>query len=158
MLARLEAQNLLTQTSEVKNLGLIMALYIKAVADLRSGFLLEDEEEVTDATFTWTPSNFEDYINAYSTKYGITLHGPPGIDDLTSNLDSDVTLPTAEASWGWTSAYKAYKRSHGNIGGDGLDITTWSSADRKKYRFDSKDPLKAPELKALKAGAVMSFE
>lgn len=167
MLARLEAQNLLKENSEVKNLGMIMALYIKIASVMRSGDLLEVDEEDTHGRFTWDPSSFDDYVNAYGTKYGITLYGPPKLDDLTANLDTDVTLPTAEASWGWTKAFKAYQRSYASgapqvgrgkstIGGDALDITTWSSADRKGYSFDEKDPLTAAEIKSLKAGAVLS--
>lgn len=168
MLARLEAQKLLSETSDVKNLGLIMALFIKVASNLRSGSLLEDDDEETNArpsSFTWSPAKFDDYINAYAAKFGITLHGPDDMDGLTAELDTDVSLPAAEESWGWAQAFKSYQKNHGGsppigrsksgIGGDALDITTWTSAERKQYSFDKKDPIKAAELKALKEGKVM---
>lgn len=170
MLARLEAQNLLNETSEIKNLGLIMGLYIKFSADMRYGSLLEDDEEETIAPpeFTWTPSNFDHYINAYATKFGITLHGPSNIDGLTAEMDTDLLLPTAGESWDWDTAFKSYQKRYATsppmgrqskpqIGGDNLDITTWSSAERKGYSFSKKDPLKAADLKALKEGMVMNI-
>lgn len=46
---------------------------------------------------------------------------------------------------------------HGPIGGDQYDITTWSSAERKKHSFDKKDPLDKKMIKALKQGLVMQL-
>lgn len=171
MLARLESQKLLDETSGVKNLGLIMALYIKFAAESWVKDLLDDDGEEEANThpsqFTWVPGNFDDYINAYANKYGITLYGLVDMDGLTATLETDVSLPTAEADWGWAASFKAYQKryghssswgrgpSKGKIGGDSLDITTWSSTERKQASFDKKDPFSATDLKNLKAGMVM---
>lgn len=170
MLARLEAQNLLDENSAVKSLGLIMALYIKLASEMRDGSLLEGDDKETIARptrFTWIPDQFDDYINAYATTYGITLRGLDNIDDLTAELDTEVSLPRAEASWGCSAAFKSYQKNYAGsppigpskstIGGDSLDITSWTSAERKKYSFDKKDPLSAAMLKKIKEGMVMSM-
>lgn len=167
MLSRLGAEDLLADVSEVKNLGLIMALYIKLAADFRSGSLLEegeDEKTTKPSRFSWTPSHFDDYINGFATKYGITLRGLDNIDDLTADLKTDVQLPADEASWGWDKAFKSYSKEYAacppvgggkpHIGGDNFDITSWSSAERKRYN-SNKDPLTKKDLDALKAGMVM---
>lgn len=43
------------------------------------------------------------------------------------------------------------------IGGDTLDITTWTSEERKRKSFDKKDPLGKAEIDAIKNGLVMSL-
>lgn len=170
MLSRLGAEDLLADVSEVKNLGLVMALYIKLADGFRSASLLEGDEEekiVQPAPFRWTPSKFDDYINGFASKYGITLSGLDDIDYLTADLDTDVQLPSDETSWRWDKAFKKYSKRYATsppmgggkakIGGDNLDITAWSSAERKKYSFDEKDPLTKQDLDALKAGMVMQM-
>lgn len=170
MLARLEAENLLDEVSAVKNLGLIMALYIKLASTLRNMSLLDqdDKESVTrPVQFTWVPDRFDNYINAYGTKFGITLRGLGDIDDLTADLDTDASLPPSELSWGWSRHFKSYQKKHARsppigrskskIGGDSLDITSWTSAERKKYSFDKKDPLSAALLRSIKEGEVLSL-
>lgn len=168
MLSRLEAKGLLCDGSEVKNLGLIMALYIKLARELRDGSLLE--EKWLDCTskpvsFRWYPSRFEDYINAYALKFGITLQGMDDIDLLTAGLDTDVELAAHEASWDWDRTFRGYCRRYAMappmggkeamIGGDQLDITAWTSAERKRFHMDKKDPLSKKDLDNLKEGLVL---
>lgn len=43
---------------------------------------------------------------------------------------------------------------HGK-GGQGMDITKWTRAERKKYSFDKKDPLADVPDKALRDGEVL---
>lgn len=170
MLARLEAKKLLDENSAVKNLGLIMALYIKVASSFRASSLLQgDTEEVCTrpSRFTWIPDQFDDYINAYAAKFGITLRGLDDIDELTAKLDTEVSLPASEVSWGWSKSFKSYQEdypsaphmgpSNSHFGGDNFDITTWSVAERKRYNFDNKDPLAGAILKNIKKGLVMSM-
>lgn len=149
MLARLEREQLLQdQNSEVKNLGLIMALFIKLASELRGGSLLEDGDEETvkksSPRFKFKPSEFDGYILAYANKFAITLRGPIDIDELVAELDTDAKLPASgQDPWGWNTALKSYSKDYAisppmgggkaTIGGDSLDITTWSSAERKRY-------------------------
>lgn len=142
MLARLEREKLLQdQSPEVRNLGLVMALFINVGSDMRDGSLLEDGEEETvkksSPTFKFKPSDFDSHILAYANKFAITLGGLHNIDELVAELETDAKLPAAgDDPWGWDAALKAYSKSYaikGKIGGDNLDITTWSSADRKSY-------------------------
>ncbi len=41
------------------------------------------------------------------------------------------------------------------IGGDNMDITAWSSFERKRYHFGNQDPLTKREIRALKEGIVV---
>lgn len=164
MLARLEAEELLDDNSAVKNLGLIMALYIKVASVFRAGSLLEeDEEEVctTPTRYTWIPDRFDDYINAYANKFGITLRGLDDIDGMTANLKTDVSLPASGGNWGWSKALQQYRAEYpgeaSGIGGDSLDITTYTAAERKQQSFDRKDPLSAALIRNIKKGMVMSL-
>lgn len=164
MLARLEAEKLLDDNSAVKNLGLIMALYIKIASVFRANSLLEeDAEEVctTPAPYTWIPDRFDDYINAYATRFGITLRGLDDIDEMTANLNTNVSLPASGGDWEWSKALKEYRAEFpgeaGVIGGDNLDITTYTAAERKQQSFDRKDPLSAAMIRNIKKGMVMSL-
>lgn len=167
-LGRLEVENLLDENSAVKNLGLIMAIYIKLASIFRDAALLEDNTEecfTRPGRFMWIPDRFDDYINAYATKFGITLRGLNEIDDLTAELNAQVPLPPCEVGWNWSTSFQFYQKGYASsppmgptecqIGGDGLDITTWTVADRKKYNFNRKDPLSAAILKDIKAGMVL---
>lgn len=151
MLATLERNGLLKPDSEVKNLGQIMALYIRYVADVFPDVSIETEDLYT-------------LILAYATKHNIEL---PGLDkmqadreDLQEEADK-ITLPGPMDNlcdtWGWGKTLKEYKKMHGPIGGDQLDLTTWTSAERKKHSFDKKDPLDKKMIDALKQGLVMQL-
>lgn len=53
-------------------------------------------------------------------------------------------------------AVYAFRGTHRRaIGGDGLDISTWSNAERRHYAFDKKDPLPKDTVKNLKEGLVL---
>ncbi|KAF4161111.1 hypothetical protein CNMCM6936_009665 [Aspergillus lentulus] len=178
MLAKLEHLNLLKPDSEVKNLGFIMALYIKLAATEDILDLEDVTDEITkndgtDETFTFIRSDFPSHILAYAKKYNIKLVGPTGIDEVIEDLDDGAELPERDEKpfgdpWNLGGATKEYVDRHGcyhdgrkgfktRIGGDALDITTWSSADRKKASFDGKDPLGKEERDAIKKGLVMSL-
>ena len=127
----------------------------------------------------WCPDEFPDHIVAYANKYDIKLVGPSDIDELVDNADAEADLPVPASNAGrkadpfsFEKTMKAYclrhkgvtqfvsKRSKAGktpIGGDALDITTWTPAERKKFAFDTKDPLSAREIAAVKAGDVMTL-
>ena len=149
MLARLEREKLLQdQSPEIRNLGLIMALFIGLASDMRDSSLLSDDgdEPVKGSSpkFKFNPSDFDAYILAYANKFGITLRGPDNVDEMVADLETDAKLPASgKDPWGWDAALKSYSKKFAMappmgggkaaIGGDSLDITTWSSADRKRY-------------------------
>ncbi|KAJ5815648.1 hypothetical protein N7474_007425 [Penicillium riverlandense] len=157
MLATLGRNGLLKEESEVKNLGMIMGLYI------RIGF---------DDTLDF--DNLSARVFAYATKNNIKLGGlkklQSRVDDLQAEVDK-ITLPASEAKnndpWDWKKLLNSYEGYSGDIpvyaikpnkmGGDGCDITTWSSAKRKKHSFDNKDPLGKKEMDAIKQGMVMQL-
>lgn len=161
MLASLESKELLGKDSEVKDLGLVMALYMQLAKQLRTDFsLLEGDDQL---------SRFDDYVLAYATKYGVPLVGPADIDDIAASCDGSVKLPLATTAkpdpWGAAAAIKKHEKEHGtsgggrgkkaSIGGDKHDITAFSSAERKAQSFDNKDPLGKKEIEALKKGLVL---
>ncbi|GKT84569.1 hypothetical protein CT0861_07009 [Colletotrichum tofieldiae] len=160
-LARLEREGVLTPDSEVKDLGNVMAGMLKVAAAFRGFSLLEDETQIKKSKkrpFPFIAEKFDNYVAAYAKKHGITLRGVPGLKGLLEDVDDDVELPTAEEHgedpWGWAAAFSEYK-SKKKIGGDDLDITSWSSAERKRHAFNKKDPLGKKEIDAIKDGMVM---
>ncbi|KUI56209.1 hypothetical protein VP1G_03611 [Cytospora mali] len=164
MLARLEREQLLEdQSPDIKNLGLIMTLFIKLASVMcESSLLQEDKQEtVKPSKFKFTPSDFDAYILAYANKFAITLQGLADLDELLAELDTYATLPpSGQDPWGWDAALKSYSKDYSTrgkaiIGGDNLDITTWSSAERKQHSFTKKDPLTKKDLDALKSGGVL---
>lgn len=164
MLARLERDNHLSDVSEIKNLGFMMACYIKFAAHMRSHSLLEDQDgskpkkskKSKSARFKFDVNNFDKYILAYASKHGIKIQGPTDIEDKIADLESDVELPESGLDpWDWEAAFKNFSKDYAvakKIGGDSLDITTWTSAQRRSAHFDHKDPLGRDEIKALKKG------
>jgi hypothetical protein len=169
MLAKLECEDLLKPDSEVKNLGLVMAMYIKLAVSIRPDYLISDDEDDkkpkkgSKKLFKFNCARFDDYVLAYAKKYNIKLLGPSDIDDLVAELE-EVDLPAAgDDPRGWTGAFKEYVRDRGvsqpgkkaRIGGDNLDITTWSKAERTAHSFTKKDPLGKKEIDAIKEGMVL---
>lgn len=45
-----------------------------------------------------------------------------------------------------------YMKKNNSLGGESLNITKWTSAERAKHAFDKKDPLPPHVRKALKEG------
>ncbi|KAG7057572.1 hypothetical protein JMJ77_0004956 [Colletotrichum scovillei] len=138
-LARLEFEGVLAADSEVEDLGCVMAGMLKVASAFR-GFDLF-------------------YVAAYAKKHGITLKGVPGLKALVDDLEGEEEeLPNAEEHgedpWGWADALASYKKGR-KIGGDDLDITSWTPAKRKQHAFNKKDPLGKKEIDAIKNGMVM---
>ncbi|KAH8703881.1 hypothetical protein BGW36DRAFT_414257 [Talaromyces proteolyticus] len=149
VLAKLEGLELLKPDSEVRNLSLVMALYIEETGSFRSdGYISADEPERRSKTFKFDAARFDNYLVTYARKYNIKPQGLPDTDKNVEKLD-DIELPAAgKDPWGWNVALKKYWRDYGpKIGGDDLDITT----------FTGKDPLSRKEIQAIKDGMVMQM-
>ncbi|KXX80644.1 hypothetical protein MMYC01_203400 [Madurella mycetomatis] len=169
ILAKLERANLLGRNSEIQNLGLIMSLFMAVANDHRPYGLLEKSRKeligpAKDKKW-WQPHAFDNHILAYARKYDIDLAGRDDTERIIAEANDAVELPTVESKAGKADPFKfareldAYKMKcggisafmtsrmsgrkscHQGIGGDNLDITTWSSAARKKMAFDERDPL-----------------
>ncbi len=154
MLSTLKEEGLLTPDSEVRNVGLVMALYLKLGAQLRSQSIFDSPTQAPkkSKTFRFDPQRFDDYIYAYAREAKVPFKGVAEVEEYTAELKSDVAMPAegAKDPWKFAAALK------GVAGGDKLDITTWSSADRKSHNFDKKDPLSKKELDALKKGMILA--
>ncbi|KAK5662239.1 hypothetical protein OQA88_8144 [Cercophora sp. LCS_1] len=180
MLAQLERDNLLAKDSEIQNLDVVMALFIKITEGFGESGLLEESkaESIGPAKDKrkWFPHQYPNQILAYAQKYDIKLVGPSDLEDVAAKFDADAPLPKPESNTGkadpfnFAKALKAYKTRHGGvmaflskrskagttpIGGDALDLTSWTSKERAAYAFNKKDPLGKKELDALKRGDVM---
>ncbi|KAF5863229.1 hypothetical protein ETB97_010457 [Aspergillus alliaceus] len=160
MLAKLESQGLLGPDSEIKNLGMVMALYICTTSDMRQYGIAEGNDDKSNKV-----ANFHDAdakISAYAKKYNIQLRGPSDIDSCVDDLD-DVSLPRAgNDPWGWGAVFKQYEKRYGQqgkskIGGNRFDITAMSATERKSKSFAKRDPLGKEELNAIKQGGILQI-
>jgi hypothetical protein len=171
MLARLEREKLLSENSEIKNLGLIMSLWVKNANAFQSNDLFENAEEETvelkaldgsTQSFTFDLGNFDDYVLAYVNRHSITL---PWTFD-TEGAAENCPIPTLEDPWNTAAAFIKYEEENGKsngdqkptMGGDSLDITTWSSAERKAASMNRRDPLSKREITALRMGFMLGWE
>lgn len=171
MLARLEREQRHVENSEVKNLGLIMSMFAQIAEDMRNSDVLEGGEEetveleATDGeakTFTFDLDNFDNYILGYAKRHNIAL---PGRSDVEDSMAKMCPEPTRTDPWNTAAAFRKYEdecgraehsRQKPTMGGDRLDITTWSSSERRAHSLTGRDPLGKRELAALKMGLVMS--
>jgi hypothetical protein len=173
MLAQLERQRRLGPNSEVKNLGLIMSIYIKTAKAMQANDLLEDGNEETvelkmpdgsTEKYTFDLAKLDEYILGYAERHSIALPDAPQ-----DNEGAAEGLParTAEDPWNTAEAFCQYERNHGKasgpgekpaMGGDRYDITTWTSAERRSASLKKRDPFSKKEIAALKMGFMLGFE
>lgn len=165
LLAALEEAKILTTegSSTIPNVGLVIAILLQVIESLREQGLLEDVKPTKAKTFKFNASNVDIYLRAIARKCNITI---PKVDDMAE--DEIITLPGSGSKdpWGWTKSFTAYSKStpgvgyrgaqRTTIGGDYLDISSWSSAERKKASFDKKDPLPRDIVKKLKEGLILT--
>ncbi|KAJ5532548.1 hypothetical protein N7494_009100 [Penicillium frequentans] len=151
-LAMLDREGLLKPDSEAKSLGAVMAAFIRVIAEVGPDYGIE-------------AGSLNAKVLAYAKKHNIELKGLSDIAD-TDNYkkykeDADkLELPASDDQkgdpWGWKKALTQYKKLYGpKIGGDKLDISTWTSAERKKAAFDKKDPFDKQMIAAIKDGMIM---
>lgn len=118
-------------------------------------------------------ADFVPYLLKYARKHNITIHGPSDIEDIIADAEGeaeedDVKLPSPKNDpWGWQDGFKRYERESRlpyfsqrhktNIGGDSLDISAFSSQERKKASFTKKDPFTANMIKDIKEGMILQL-
>jgi hypothetical protein len=157
MLATLERNRVLKPDSEIKNLGHMMALWLR-LAEEPCPIFFETRE--SDGT-----RRLASIIMAYAMKYDIALPNPGNLDSIKAIVEpraKKVKLPAPESKkndpWDWNKSLKSYVGKFevpafafapGPVGGDKLDVTSWTSERRKKYAFDKKDPLTEEMIKDL---------
>ncbi|RAH41046.1 uncharacterized protein BO95DRAFT_374144 [Aspergillus brunneoviolaceus CBS 621.78] len=174
MLAELEKQG---QLAHVRNLGWVMGMVTREADAMRSDGFIEAPEGMKKKKKkkAYAGEHFVPYLLAYGVKHNITMYGPSNIADIIAEAEEEaeeqnVELPAAAQNpWGWATGFKAYERknkvtaygagsrSKAAIGGDSLDITTYSPAERKAQSFNKKDPLTKDMIKALKDGMCLSI-
>ncbi|KAJ5736113.1 uncharacterized protein N7483_001238 [Penicillium malachiteum] len=171
MLATLERQNLLGPDSEVKNLGVVMGMYVLVAAEIGSkkrnvlvggGIItLGSSNLVMMDTKLSKTRHTSNVIMGYADKYGFKPQSPR---DLVNELARrkiksprlTIPLPTAKKNdpWNWKKTLEEYKG--GPVGGDRLDMTSWKPEERAKHCFDkSEDPLTQSALDAFKRGELL---
>lgn len=181
MLARLAGKGLLGPQSPIRNLGLVMTLFILTAAEARehAAVLGELKQEPLPSSELWEPQNFERYIVAFSREHRIGLVGLPNVNEVLATIDSSATLPAFACplcsgdreydAFNYQKALRDYKEmyaglfatlvgqrvSRPTIGGDSLDITTWSSSERASCALDRRDPLSEEQMEAIRKGLVM---
>lgn len=187
MLAKLEREHLLykhdtrfNHKTPIKNLSLIMALFMIFPGTARQYGLLENSEKdklgLEKDKRDYSPHAFDDHIYAYARKYKIELVGPHNITEYIANADGNAELVPMPSSnhasksdpFGFARTLTAYKKKCGGItgfmvhkkgktviGGDLLDITTWTSAERKRKSNDDTDPLGKEVIDDIKNGMVL---
>lgn len=172
MLARLERDRRLGPDSEVKNLALIMSLYIKIFRNLHDDDLLEEGKEETvklkaadgsTTKYTFNLGLFDEYILGYAKRHGITLPDIPEDDDL-----EELPIQAAGDPWNTAAAFRFYEKKYGKmrgpddtvpaIGGDRYDVTAWSSGQRAAATRKKRDPFSKKEIGALRLGFLLDFE
>lgn len=149
-----------------RNIDYIISLYIKVARTLRDQSLLEKPIKHTTKTFKWNASNLNLYLLEIARERDIT---PVGFEKKEVDEVAGLTMPDTSKRdpWNWTRTFKQHieevgvpmyaYHAHGRqkIGGDGLDITTWTPKERKDAAFNGKDPVPPSMVKKLKEGLVM---
>ncbi|KAJ5656372.1 hypothetical protein N7507_008322 [Penicillium longicatenatum] len=170
MLIALENEGLLGPKSKVKNLGMMMALFLQ----------LMKKERPSDG------KNFEIYVFAFAILHQVELIGLPKstfdmlweeflrnpdiLPGAVSDSDSDSgsgsesdsepdSNSDSEYPWVVKDALDDYmeQKTPRSVGGDDLDITAWTSAERERYHFGGQDPLSEETISALEKGDILTF-
>ncbi|KAJ5979881.1 hypothetical protein N7481_007179 [Penicillium waksmanii] len=152
MLAKLESLDLLKPDSEVKNLAAIMSLAIGNAYEL-ANYGLEFE-------------GLDIKVLAYALKHDIVLPELLRTEKSVEKLSDKArafNLPEYDANdndpWQWTKTLKKYTPAGEGkkMGGDKYDVTSWTSAKRKKNSSDRKDPCSKEMMANIKKGMVLSL-
>lgn len=180
-LAEFESKDMLGPNSEVRNLGVIMALWMDWTHFARKHFsvLYQSKREFfgpQEDGKIWFPHRYDNQILAYAAKYDIKLVGPHNLADIIAAADTNVDLPVVNAAepdpFGFTQNLAKYvdefagmaahfseraEKSQATIGGDYLDLTSWTSEERKKKHFRGQDPLPQNVVDAVQRGLVLQM-
>jgi hypothetical protein len=115
--------------------------------------------------FKFNMDRFDECIAGYADRHGIVL---PEIYTYDA-AEMLPEIPTKEDPWNTAAAFRKYERWYGTvrnggpesrptIGGDKLDITTWTSSERKADSLTKRAPLGERAIAALKMGMITSLE
>lgn len=152
----------------VYNLSWMLSLYLRVADEMRGNSVLDRAATTVPKTFKYRAGNFDLYLRAFAKHLDVKIHG-----DTQSSHDADekVRMPKlgGRDPWGWDKSFLTFKtaqatpdfglggESSATIGGDKLDISGWSSAERKKHSFDNKDPFPKDIAKKLKEGLCLTL-
>lgn len=150
MLITLEEEGLLGPNTKVKNLGMIMAMFIHLI----------DEER------PYNGESFDIVVYAFAIKYKVELIGlhKSHLGMLRDEiLGKEDILPEdgSEHPWVLEDALEDYMELEAasmSVGGSDLDITAWTSAERKKHSFNGEEPISDETLAAMEEGGILTFE
>lgn len=168
-LNKLEAADLLKQGSSIRNIPLILSMYLMIADQYKEGMnsWWSDQIEIKD----WT--RWPNRIVAYANQHNIELSDKTGIkntDKLVQKFGGAICgkFPPKRKSgkdrWGYKRAHKDFTDEYGHrktffgrqmvVGGDAFDITQMTKEHRieKSYLGDGKDPLdemEGPPLKGI---------
>ncbi|KAI6777977.1 uncharacterized protein J7T54_008311 [Emericellopsis cladophorae] len=144
-LSTLESHDQLKEGSDIKNLGWMLALTHAMSGTLREMSVMGPTAPTKAKAFKFNPDNLDLYVCAFAHRHGITI---PGVSEDDMAEAAGMAMPKAGAKdpWGWTRVGALV------AGGDRFDITTMSSAERKKAAFDKKDPIPAKVMGSIKKG------
>ncbi|KAH8659511.1 hypothetical protein BGZ61DRAFT_433606 [Ilyonectria robusta] len=163
-LAALESDGMLSGNSHSNNAGWMIAMYIAMAAMFRDTSLIQGNRHLKSKLFKFWAGNFDLYLRAIAHRLNIAI---PDTENASENIDPTMPKGNGKDPWGWARSFAEYKRTcvapgyafrgthRRKIGGDGLDISTWSSAERKQYNFDNKDPLPRKTIESLGEGLVL---
>ncbi|KAI1871409.1 uncharacterized protein JN550_004403 [Neoarthrinium moseri] len=153
-LNEIDKASLLKKDSTIKDLGLVMSLYLQWSNGL-GDYGIDGEENIG-----WRKD-----VVAYAKKARVDLeaNGCFGIGKVVKLLDEEhdgiEPLPGAAKAdrWGWKKTLTAYTKSYGKrgkIGGEQFNIMKMSRKERASHAFDKKDPLAQFSEKDLREGNV----
>ncbi|KFA45659.1 hypothetical protein S40293_11328 [Stachybotrys chartarum IBT 40293] len=137
------------QVKSAKNAGWVVSLYAEFAKQMRQADLMEEHHMGKTKAFKFRAGNLDLYLRTYAKRWGFTI--PDAVDD---SLDLDqLTLPssTGRDPWGWKRTFPGYAgycsaplyafrgEKRQGIGGDGLDVTSWTKAERKRVTYGGKE-------------------
>lgn len=148
-LHKLEKLRLLKSGSEIKNIPLILSLYLKLATDQADAIDYAYELPISIENWDLWP----EYVVAYAEHHSIELSDETGVKGTTERKEKFNgfeydDLPGKKNQidrWGYKSAHKEFVEQYGHgrvIGGDQYLIPKMSKKERIKASYvDGKDPL-----------------
>lgn len=157
-----------TDGAIVHNLGWMLSLYLRIAEEMRGSSVLDRAATSIPKTFKFRAGNIDLYLQAFAKHLGVKVHGAA---DAPEDGDERVKMPKlgGKDPWGWDKSFFTFKKDYSTpdfglggdkfptIGGDKLDISAWSSAERKKHSFNKKDPFPKDIAKKLKEGLCLTL-
>lgn len=161
ILSAVEAAGMLATNAQgggprIRNAGFIIAIYIRLAAKFRDRGVLSTARPVeggAGAFFKFDPNYLDLYLLAVARWYGITVPGinVGGSDEEYPTMPTSTPI-TAHDPWGWTRSFGPYAKADPEIGGDWLDMSTWSSEERTAHSLSRTDPLPRDLPRRLRKG------